>query len=58
MATKSIYKNVVIKDTQLKKNLVLALENAQKKTSKKVQLSKPCRSIKKEQVKDFFREQQ
>lgn len=57
MATKSIYKNVVIKDAQLKKNFVLALENAQNKTSKQVQLSKPCRNIKKDQVKDFFGEQ-
>ncbi len=56
MATKSIYKNVVIKDAQLKKNLVLALENAQNKTSKPVQMSKPCRNIKKEQVKEFFGE--
>ena len=56
MATKSIYKNVVIKDAQLKQKFVLALENAQKKTSKKVQLSKPCRNVKKEQVKDFFGE--
>ena len=57
MATKSIYKNVVIKDAQLKKNFVLALENAQNKTSKQVQLSKPCRNLKKDQVKDFFGEQ-
>lgn len=54
MATKSIYKNVVIKDARLSKNLVSALENAQKKASKNVKLSKSCREIKKEQVKEIF----
>lgn len=56
MATKSIYKNVVIKNKQLGKNLVSALENAQDISSKNVQLSKTYREIKKEQIKDLFGE--
>ncbi|MDD2300916.1 MAG: hypothetical protein PHS04_19735 [Tissierellia bacterium] len=56
MATKSIFKNVVIKDKRLSKNLVSALENAQKKSSKGVQLSKSYREITKCQIKDLFGE--
>jgi hypothetical protein len=56
MATKSIYKNVVIKDKRLSKNLVSALENAQNKGSKEIQLSKSYREITKCQIKDLFGE--
>ncbi|MEA1959965.1 MAG: hypothetical protein U9N81_01515 [Bacillota bacterium] len=58
MATKSIYKNVVIKDKRLSKNLLSALENAQNKGSKDVQLSKSYREIKKSQIKELFGEKQ
>jgi len=54
MATKSIFKNVVVKNKQLSKQLVSALENAQKKGSKTVVLSKSCHEVKKSQIKDFF----
>lgn len=54
MATKSIFKNVVIKDRQLARNLASALENAQNKKNKPVTLSKSCIGIKKDQIKDFW----
>ena len=56
MATKSIYKNIVIKDARLSKSLVSALENSHKKTRKDVKLSKSCREIKRGQIKDIFGE--
>lgn len=54
MATNSIYKNVIIKNSQLSKDFVAALENAQNKNSKDVKLSKSCREIKKDQIKTIF----
>lgn len=54
MATQSIYKNVVIKNAQLSRNLVAALENAQKKASKDVEISKPYHELKKGQIKELF----
>jgi hypothetical protein len=56
MATKSIYKNVVIKNSSLSRTLVSALENAQNKTSKDVRLSKSCRGLKRGQIKDILGE--
>ncbi|NLV22675.1 MAG: hypothetical protein GXY49_11945 [Syntrophomonadaceae bacterium] len=58
MATKSIYKNVIIKDAKLSRNLVSALENAKKKQSKDVRLSKTCHELKKDQIKGIFGESQ
>lgn len=54
MATKSIFKNVVIKDKQLTKNLVSALENAHQKGSKVVLQSKSYHEIKKDRIKEFW----
>lgn len=42
---------------QLTKGFVSALENAQNKKSKEVVLQKKCVDIKKNQIKDFFNEQ-
>ncbi|MDD3268468.1 MAG: hypothetical protein PHX14_04040 [Syntrophomonadaceae bacterium] len=56
MATKSIYKNVVIKNKQLSKNLASALENSQNKSSKHIQLSKSCSEVKKGQIKTILGE--
>lgn len=56
MATKSIYKNVVIKNKQLSKDLASALENAQKKVSKHVHLSKSYHEVKKSEIKELFGE--
>ncbi len=46
MATKSILKNVDIKDKKLGKSLVIALENAAKKQAKDVQLSRTYEDVK------------
>lgn len=43
MATKSMLKNVDIKDASLGKSLVIALEHASDKSSKEVRLSKGYR---------------
>ncbi len=56
MATKSIFKNIVIKDGTLSRKLVLALENAREKGSKHVVLSKSYHEVKKGQIKDIFGE--
>ncbi|ADZ83601.1 hypothetical protein [Cellulosilyticum lentocellum] len=54
MATKSIYKNVTIKNRTLSHALVRALENASGKQSKEVRLSKECRELKKDEIKSIF----
>lgn len=46
MATKSILKNVVIRDKNVCRSLVSALENAQNKRSKDVRLKKKCTDLK------------
>ena len=56
MATKSIFKNIVIKDRSLSRKLVLALETAEGKSSKRVVLSKSYHEVKKGQIKDIFGE--
>ena len=54
MATKSILKNVNIKDRKLGKNFVDTLETAyDKKNTKELKLK--YKTIKKEEVKDLFR---
>lgn len=54
MATRSIYKNVSIKDGKLGKKLISALENAQKFQGKEVTYSKKHKEIRKDQIKDIF----
>lgn len=56
MATKSILANVRFKDRTLCRGLANALENAQDKKSKEVVLSRTCKAIPKDKIKDFFRE--
>lgn len=56
MATKSIYNNVNVKDKNLCKSLILALENAQGKVSKPIVMTKKVRSIEKEKIKGLFSE--
>ncbi|BBK75861.1 hypothetical protein [Clostridium butyricum] len=46
MATKSICKNVNLKDKTLTRGLVIALENASNKQGKEVQMSKSVKEIK------------
>ena len=54
MATKSIYKNINIKDKKPGRALVTALENAKEFKGKEVVLTKKCQKIKKDQLKEFF----
>ena len=54
MATKSILKNIHIRDKRSAWNLVNALENAKKKKGKEVILSKNLNEIKGEKIKEFF----
>ena len=57
MATRSIMQSINLHYKQLTKGFVYELENAQKKKSKEVVLQKKCVDIKKNQIKDFFNEQ-
>jgi hypothetical protein len=54
MATKSILKNVDIKDRKLGKSLVVALESAAGKKAKKVTLSRTYSDIHGEKIKDIL----
>ncbi len=54
MATKSILKNVDIKDKKLGKALILALENAAEKESKEVELSRTYEDAKGEKLRSIF----
>lgn len=55
MATKSILKNVDIKDRKLGKSLVIALENAAGKRAKDVTLSRTYEDVKGEKLKSIFK---
>ena len=55
MATKSILKNVDIKDKKLGKALVIALENAADKRSKDVQLSRTYEDIRGEKLRSILK---
>lgn len=54
MATKSILKNIDIRDKALGKSLVVALENAKGKKSKEVVLSKACHEAQGEEIKKIL----
>lgn len=54
MATKSILKNVDIKDKKLGKSLVIALENAFGKHAKDVQLSRTYEDVRGEKLRDVL----
>ena len=54
MATKSIYKNVSLKNKTLTRGLILALENAMNKQEKEVQISKSVKEIKGNDLKKIF----
>ncbi|MBQ2663787.1 MAG: hypothetical protein IJG16_06525 [Clostridia bacterium] len=54
MATKSIYKNISVKNRSFCRTLVSALENAQKKKAKDVQLSRTFSEVKNEDIKSIF----
>lgn len=54
MATKSMLKNIDIKDTKLAHQLILALENASSKQSKNVTLSRTYQDVRGEKIKEVF----
>lgn len=54
MATKSILKNINIRNRLLCRNLLIALENAEGKKGKKVILSKPYVEVKGKEIKEIF----
>lgn len=54
MATKSILKNVTIKDKRLAQTFVEALEQAENTKYKSVKLNKRCEELTGEQIKKFF----
>ena len=54
MATKSILKNVDIKDKKLGKSLIIALESAAGKHSKDVTLSRRYDDVRGEKIKKIF----
>ena len=54
MATKSMLKNVDIKDKRLARTFVEALENAGAKKYTSVQLSRECTEITVDKIKEFF----
>ena len=56
MATKSILKSVDIRGKKMSKGFVSALENAHNKKAQEVVLSKPCESIRKQDIKKIFGE--
>lgn len=56
MATKSILKNVRFKDRILCRGFASALENARGKASKEVRISRTCKTVPRDKIKDFFAE--
>lgn len=55
MATKSIYKDVRITDKALCRQLVSALENAEKKHGKDVEMSKKVSNVSIDELATFFK---
>lgn len=55
MATKSILKNVDIKDKKLGKSLVVALENAAGKKSKEVQLTRTYEDVRGDKLRSILK---
>jgi hypothetical protein len=54
MATKSILKNIVVKDRKNLRSLVNALEKAESHATDLPPLTKPCRDVKGEEIKKLF----
>lgn len=54
MATKSILKNITIKDKAYCRSFVSALENSQYKHSKQVTTDKKIRDLSREEIKKVF----
>lgn len=56
MATKSILKNVDIKDKKLARSFIYALEKSQEKKVSDVQLSRKCAEVTGDDIKRLFGE--
>lgn len=54
MATRSILKNVDIRDKKLAKEFINALENSKNKRTKEVVISKTVKTIDASQIKEIF----
>lgn len=54
MATKSILKNINIKDKRLARTFVEALSGAEDTKYKSVQLSRECKEVTSDKIKEFF----
>ncbi|NLL67111.1 MAG: hypothetical protein GX236_05345 [Clostridiaceae bacterium] len=54
MATKSILKNINIKEKHMGRSLVNALERAEEKTTDEVTISKSCSDVRRDQIKTLF----
>ena len=54
MATKSILKNIIVKDRKSLRSLVNALESAEAHATDLPPLTKPCRDLKGEEIKKLF----
>ncbi len=54
MATKSILKNINIREKHLGRSFVNALECAESKTTNEVSISKSCSTVKRDQIKALF----
>lgn len=55
MATSSITQNIVLKDKKNSRQLISALENADKKRSNQVTFSKAHREIRGDKIKEIFK---
>lgn len=55
MTTKTILKNIDIKDKRMGRTLIFALEKYEAEKDKEVELSRICREIKGEKIRDMFR---
>lgn len=56
MATKSIQKDVIIRDKNLSRTLLEALSKAREIPKKSVDLYYPCKEITEDEIEDFFGE--
>lgn len=54
MATKSILKDIKIKDKQLAHEFITALEQAESNKYKSVKITRECKELTGDNIKDFF----
>lgn len=54
MATSSFFRNINITTEKQARNLINALEKAEKKRGEEVKMSRPLNEVKREQAKEFF----